>query len=103
MCYLFFLFRHNTVYEIRISDWISDLCSSALAEIVDEDGLTLPRRVSIAFPLDALEKLIVGYALPSMIESRTSDGLVEVLVIGVDRWAGLVGPGMIICQRAAKE
>src|SRR3546814_8759637 len=49
------------------------------AEIVDEDGVTLPRCGSIAFTLDALEKQIVGYDLPCMIESRTSDGLVEVL------------------------
>src|SRR3546814_9546173 len=48
------------------------------AEIVDEDGVTLPRCGSIAFTLDALEKQIVGYDLTCMIESRTSDGLVEV-------------------------
>src|SRR3546814_20489634 len=30
MCFLFFFFMHETAYEMRISDWISDLCSSDL-------------------------------------------------------------------------
>src|SRR3546814_10148190 len=27
MCYLFFFFKHKTAYEMRISDWSSDVCS----------------------------------------------------------------------------
>src|SRR3546814_5592740 len=29
--YLFFFFKQNTAYEMRISDWSSDVCSSDLA------------------------------------------------------------------------
>src|SRR3546814_15099229 len=28
---VFFFFKHNTAYEMRISDWSSDVCSSDLA------------------------------------------------------------------------
>src|SRR3546814_10864849 len=31
--FVFFLFKHKTAYELRISDWSSDVCSS------DLDGL----------------------------------------------------------------
>src|SRR3546814_5980072 len=30
--YLFFFFKQKTAYEMRISDWSSDVCSSDLAE-----------------------------------------------------------------------
>src|SRR3546814_18884038 len=30
--FVFFFFKHKTAYEMRISDWSSDVCSSDLAE-----------------------------------------------------------------------
>src|SRR3546814_3908904 len=30
MCYIFFFFKQKTAYEMRISDWSSDVCSSDL-------------------------------------------------------------------------
>src|SRR3546814_7192821 len=30
MCWLFFFFKQKTAYEMRISDWSSDVCSSDL-------------------------------------------------------------------------
>src|SRR3546814_10375127 len=30
MCFLFFFFKQKTAYEMRISDWSSDVCSSDL-------------------------------------------------------------------------
>src|SRR3546814_1943969 len=30
MCYLFFFFKQKTAYDMRISDWSSDVCSSDL-------------------------------------------------------------------------
>src|SRR3546814_8758740 len=30
MCHLFFFFKQKTAYEMRISDWSSDVCSSDL-------------------------------------------------------------------------
>src|SRR3546814_13386686 len=37
LCWLnvFFFFKHETAYEMRISDWSSDVCSSDLAEQVE--------------------------------------------------------------------
>src|SRR3546814_6882103 len=44
-CYCFFFFKQKTAYEMRISDWSSDVCSSDLGSIyldgnvLDADGL----------------------------------------------------------------
>src|SRR3546814_16085580 len=35
MCYLFFFFKQKTAYELRISDWSSDVCSSDLPVLFD--------------------------------------------------------------------
>src|SRR3546814_5237971 len=44
--YCFFFFKQKTAYEMRISDWSSDVCSSDLADtkdtIVWEDGNEYP-------------------------------------------------------------
>src|SRR3546814_12405247 len=34
MFFVFFFFKQKTAYEMRISDWSSDVCSSDLAEIL---------------------------------------------------------------------
>src|SRR3546814_1431144 len=36
MLYFFFFFKQKTAYEMRISDWSSDVCSSDLRNIVDD-------------------------------------------------------------------
>src|SRR3546814_10164132 len=33
LCFVFFFFRQKTAYEMRISDWSSDVCSSDLPEL----------------------------------------------------------------------
>src|SRR3546814_138545 len=33
-----FFFKQKTAYEMRISDWSSDVCSSDLVEIADDDA-----------------------------------------------------------------
>src|SRR3546814_8888550 len=35
LCWLVLFFKQKTAYEMRISDWSSDVCSSDLAERVD--------------------------------------------------------------------
>src|SRR3546814_8880056 len=37
---LFFFFKQKTAYEMRISDWSSDVCSSDLLEALDAAFLT---------------------------------------------------------------
>src|SRR3546814_6142368 len=36
-CVLFFFFKQKTAYELRISDWSSDVCSSDLLRIQREE------------------------------------------------------------------
>src|SRR3546814_4582629 len=47
MCVLlFFFFKQKTAYEMRISDWSSDVCSSDLLEALGLDALeVLQRRI----------------------------------------------------------
>src|SRR3546814_12097191 len=33
MCLVFFFFKQKTAYEMRISDWSSDVCSSDLGDV----------------------------------------------------------------------
>src|SRR3546814_17579730 len=40
-CYYFFVFKQKTAYEMRISDWSSDVCSSDL-KTGRVSGITLP-------------------------------------------------------------
>src|SRR3546814_11659223 len=41
---MIFFFKHKTAYEIRISDWSSDVCSSDLAQLVGRDrGMVMVR------------------------------------------------------------
>src|SRR3546814_2142024 len=41
--FLCFFFKQKTAYEMRISDWSSDVCSSDLAEPINAKGSTLDR------------------------------------------------------------
>src|SRR3546814_8958158 len=51
----FFFFKQKTAYEMRISDWSSDVCSSDLIEarLLDRDALR--QRVALARHVDAVE------------------------------------------------
>src|SRR3546814_2721214 len=42
LSYIFFFFKQKTAYEMRISDWSSDVCSSDLAGVkIDADAAKL--------------------------------------------------------------
>src|SRR3546814_8538934 len=47
ICSSFFFFKQKTAYEMRISDWSSDVCSSDLV-VMPELGLVLPGMVIAA-------------------------------------------------------
>src|SRR3546814_10338482 len=54
MCCVFF-FKQKTAYEMRISDWSSDVCSSDLfrmAFVADQDALTTVTAVARHFDMD---------------------------------------------------
>src|SRR3546814_4894307 len=42
-----FYFKQKTAYEMRISDWSSDVCSSDLAEVVALDHETMMKEAAI--------------------------------------------------------
>src|SRR3546814_9520546 len=51
LCFFFFFFKQKTAYEMRISDWSSDVCSSDLAS---------PRRVGTAHHAAVLVGIFTG-------------------------------------------
>src|SRR3546814_11891923 len=64
----FFFFKQKTAYEMRISDWSSDVCSSDLA--ADQDGL-----------LASLRDSCVGIAGNKVCDAATMDALPNAKVI----------------------
>src|SRR3546814_1378508 len=55
-CYvLFFFFKQKTAYEMRISDWSSDVCSSDLGSVATPNAeVPIPRILMIA-----IESLVI--------------------------------------------
>src|SRR3546814_7738968 len=53
LCYFFFFFyKQKTAYEMRISDWSSDVCSSDLTErAVQRADVVVPHPVEVAHGL----------------------------------------------------
>src|SRR3546814_8913248 len=62
-CYLFssliFFFKQKTAYEMRISDWSSDVCSSDLAGMQEAEGQREQRRI---------QSIEVGFRLIKVLE-----------------------------------
>src|SRR3546814_6535527 len=71
LCWLFFFFKQKTAYEMRISDWSSDVCSSDLMVHHPHRDLGDAGRKLLIF--DAIE-LIDGDAA----EQRGVDGLIAI-------------------------
>src|SRR3546814_16963515 len=59
-----FFFKQKTAYEMRISDWSSDVCSSDLqTTFVHEFSKPLPGGVTCSFDLRDDLKSLSGYAI----------------------------------------
>src|SRR3546814_1351785 len=69
--FLFFFFKQKTAYEMRISDWSSDVCSSDLA--LAERCVKEPRDVPAPAPEvgQVKEKLLAGGILDKFSEAYT--------------------------------
>src|SRR3546814_11808412 len=46
VCYYFFFFKQKTAYEMRISDWSSDVCSSDLLDLKTPEGKAIAQKLA---------------------------------------------------------
>src|SRR3546814_19942905 len=101
--YCFFLFKRKTAYEMRISDWSSDVCSSDLivdtlantigraklyvGRVSEQDDLGAPEPVDEGDPADVLDLLGTEDERSRMLASHgPNDGVArEGYLVGVSR------------------
>src|SRR3546814_3196934 len=84
LCSFFFFFKHKTAYELRISDWSSDVCSS------DLDAIALD-------PADQGRDF--GFPVPG----KVGDGVCRGRVAGIDDRAGAVVVGLAVVDVAIQR
>src|SRR3546814_9299989 len=82
VCYVsifFFFFKQKTAYEMRISDWSSDVCSSDLDAFRDHDGEAATALDRTDDELDAIHRRFVDEATEQLSgEDVSSAALVEI-------------------------
>src|SRR3546814_5895131 len=79
LCCLFFFFKQKTAYEMRISDWSSDVCSSDLDGAPDADGIRrLRRRIRAEIARDAGNLLRGGAPDRAAATSKTFRSLARI-------------------------
>src|SRR3546814_6676764 len=78
----FFFFKQKTAYEMRISDWSSDVCSSDLDDAVGDDGHDQPA---------SLDPEPCGPVEPSSVQVVDDLGLSSLQRSGLVRRGGLLG------------
>src|SRR3546814_4502736 len=84
----FFFFKQKTAYEMRISDWSSDVCSSDLTTTVAENRLYLspsrgPDQTTLSFNTFALTVPFSPIRLTSIQFPETS-AVIAVLIVVID-------------------
>src|SRR3546814_9113606 len=93
---MFFFFKQKTAYEMRISDWSSDVCSS--------DLLDAPRA---GLALQHLLEIFLQPVLPDLVAGRDVQRILGLLIFLGVRGADIAdqvadrGPGRIIARKAA--
>src|SRR3546814_10928690 len=65
---MFFFFKQKTAYEMRISDWSSDVCSSDLRFFQQRLGYINPERPEGRVPVDAKANRQAGFGRIAEIE-----------------------------------
>src|SRR3546814_10502900 len=74
--YAFFFFKQKTAYEMRISDWSSDVCSSdLLAKSWGCDKRMIAQRVAVAVAVEdphAVARIII-IVVPAAAEARSEE------------------------------
>src|SRR3546814_14056593 len=87
---MFFFFKQKTAYEMRISDWSSDVCSSDLSNLGQTARRMLRRRVRQLWP-DVSGQVVLGLGYPTpLLRAFRSEAERVVAVMparqGVARW-----------------
>src|SRR3546814_1270070 len=79
-----FLFKQKTAYEMRISDWSSDVCSSDLLrrDVVYRHGLAWRPTATCQNPTDARQQS-VGHAANNAALNRISEAVHQWVVVRV--------------------
>src|SRR3546814_14542141 len=75
LCFFFFFFKQKTAYEMRISDWSSDVCSSDLHALKGLAQAGLGRAIVVTgYRADDVEAHLAGRNTPIPVETvRTPD------------------------------
>src|SRR3546814_14992936 len=105
--YFLFFFKQKTAYEMRISDWSSDVCSSDLREyqgfldcheravcLPDERHRSVFGALSLSPRLERREHHRIGLPLPKKADAANAECVVDNLLIpieGLDLRNGLFG------------
>src|SRR3546814_14687043 len=78
-CFFFFFFKQKTAYEMRISDWSSDVCSSDLdAKRLSGTRLIAPSRTSWVPPNHSISALSMGVSIgPGLTEFTRTVGAIS--------------------------
>src|SRR3546814_6997185 len=74
LCIVFFFFKHKTAYEMRISDWSSDVCSSDLLCVRPQGkGGSGAQALCLAGRLRAARIILIDQERKCLYESRRSE------------------------------
>src|SRR3546814_4875268 len=73
-----FFFKQKTAYELRISDWSSDVCSSDLADNW----------------FAAAHSIMTTDTLPKIVSRRVALGNATITLTGISKGAGMIRPNM---------
>src|SRR3546814_7605470 len=83
---IFFFFKQKTAYEMRISDWSSDVCSSDLKGTIDVADYTGPA-INYALGFHQVTKYI-SMGPPGFMSIYQPVDLMD-LTVGMDKWNAL--------------
>src|SRR3546814_1655132 len=84
---LFFFFKQKTAYEMRISDWSSDVCSSDLLGVPGPTSvkrlLSFAARCGVGASAGVMKKY--GFSITQLLTTAGPDKLVNNLAAGLDQ------------------
>src|SRR3546814_1220894 len=82
MFMLFFFFKQKTAYEMRISDWSSDVCSS---DLVWQAASIAVNARPISLNMSFISALALNLDINAAIRRQACDQIVAVLLIALHR------------------